>query len=244
MRADSWSKLKSGGKGRESVRINTKKMYTTYTSVIDVRHMPEGNGVWPAFWTVGADWPNGGELDIIEGVNNDSNNLMSLHTSDGCTQPKKGRKMSGDPAYHDCNARGAKGNQGCGVRSASEKSFGPNFNSNGGGWYATERTENYIKVWFWARDDEDVPADVRDNTGNVGPDNWGTPVALFVSDNCELDKKFGPNKFVINLTLCGDWAGNGFDGGKKKCEELVNKHPEAFENAYWDIARMTLYEKQ
>ena len=42
--------------------------------------------------------------------------------------------MTGDVGYENCSATGPKGNQGCGVRSASKKSFGPNFNNNGGGW--------------------------------------------------------------------------------------------------------------
>ncbi len=35
-------------------------------------------------WTLGPDWPNNGEIDIIEGVNSGAyqkfKNLMSLHT--------------------------------------------------------------------------------------------------------------------------------------------------------------------
>lgn len=30
--------------------------------------IPQGNGLWPAFWTYGEDWPTNGEIDIIEGI--------------------------------------------------------------------------------------------------------------------------------------------------------------------------------
>ena len=52
-RADSSTKLTSGGSGRDTVRINTIKKYTTNVSVLDARHMPEGPGTWPSFWSVG-----------------------------------------------------------------------------------------------------------------------------------------------------------------------------------------------
>ena len=146
------------------------------------------------------DWPHNGELDIVEGVNDSDENLTSLHTTPNCTQPKTGRKMTGAVGYYDCNVKGARGNKGCGVSSNSNKSFGPNFNKNGGGWYATERTESSIKVWFFARDDSNAPDDVREHTGSVNPDNWGQPTALFVTDSCDLSQKFGPNKFVSQST--------------------------------------------
>lgn len=31
-------------------------------------------------WTLGPDWPNNGEIDIIEGVNSELVNSMALHT--------------------------------------------------------------------------------------------------------------------------------------------------------------------
>lgn len=106
--------------------------------------------------------------------------------------------MKGKAESLDCNAL-ANGNIGCGVRTDSDRSFGPGFNKNGGGWYAVERTEGYIKVWFWSRKDGGVPKEVKDGVDGVSPDKWGKPTALFVSDSCPIKDKFGPNNIVINL---------------------------------------------
>lgn len=38
---------------------------------------------WPAIWEVGANWPNQGEIDIVEGVNDVSPNAAVLHTATG-----------------------------------------------------------------------------------------------------------------------------------------------------------------
>lgn len=67
MRADSTTKVQSGARGRDSIRISSQKTYTDAVIVLDVAHMPEGCGTWPAFWTVTAGkWPYGGEIDILE----------------------------------------------------------------------------------------------------------------------------------------------------------------------------------
>ena len=121
---------------------------------------------------------------------------MSLHTSADCTQPET-RDMKGTASYTNCDANGPMGNQGCGVVSDSPTSIGPNFNQGGGGWYAVQRTESFIKVWQWSRDDPNVPNDVKNSLGSVSPSQWGTPTAHFVSDSCNLAQKFGPNKFII-----------------------------------------------
>ncbi|KAL9109743.1 MAG: hypothetical protein Q9227_005612 [Pyrenula ochraceoflavens] len=72
--------------GRPSVRITSKKSWTHALIIADIAHMPGGIcGTWPAFWTVGGNWPNNGEIDIVEGVNSASDNLMSLHTSSNCS---------------------------------------------------------------------------------------------------------------------------------------------------------------
>ncbi|MGB6152115.1 MAG: glycoside hydrolase family 16 protein [Pricia sp.] len=33
--------------------------------------LPSGNGIWPAFWTLGDDWPTNGEIDILEARGNE-----------------------------------------------------------------------------------------------------------------------------------------------------------------------------
>ncbi len=110
----------------------------------------------------------------------------------------------------------ATGNAGCGVRVSDTSSYGPTFNSRGGGWYvqevtresayiffpryALERTDAFIKVWFWSRTATNVPADVLNGAASVNTDGWGTPTAFFPNNSCSLTSHFGPHNIVIN---CG-----------------------------------------
>ncbi len=59
----------SDPRGRNSVRIQSVDAYSNAIIILDIQHMPEGCGTWPAFWSVSAagPWPKGGEIDIIEG---------------------------------------------------------------------------------------------------------------------------------------------------------------------------------
>jgi hypothetical protein len=48
---------------RESIRLEGKQRFNRGLFIIDVRHMPAGCGVWPAFWlTDEANWPVNGEI--------------------------------------------------------------------------------------------------------------------------------------------------------------------------------------
>jgi hypothetical protein len=50
--------------GRPSVRIVSKAAYNKGVFLLDLEHMPTGCGTWPAYWMVGPDWPNSGEIDV------------------------------------------------------------------------------------------------------------------------------------------------------------------------------------
>ncbi|KAJ3509319.1 hypothetical protein NLJ89_g5285 [Agrocybe chaxingu] len=248
LRTDFRTVLNPSGPGRNSVRIRTKKTYTNHVAVFNVRHLPQGCGTWPAIWeTKEAGWPNGGETDIMEGVNDQGPNAATLHTVAGCTMPEP-RAQSGRVQHHflrhlDCNWL-VNGNAGCGVRFPTGNSYGPPFNNNGGGWYVIERTPTYIKVWFWARNDGSVPAEVRNGLGQVNPNNWGVPAAYFPDTSCRIPNFFQEHNIIINLTLCGDWAGSvyGQSGCPSTCVDYVNNNPAAFQNAYFNFASIRVYQ--
>ena len=50
------------GPGRPSVRITSKAKYNHGLFVLDLAHMPFGCGTWPAYWLLGPNWPNNGEI--------------------------------------------------------------------------------------------------------------------------------------------------------------------------------------
>ncbi|KAF9469590.1 laminarinase [Collybia nuda] len=243
LRADFKTTLSASGPGRNSVRIRSNKVYTTHVAVFNIRHMPQGCGTWPAVWeTNESNWPNGGEIDILEGVNDQGPNAATLHTGSGCTMPSS-RAQTGTSGQLDCNAA-VNGNTGCGVRLNSAQSYGPTFNNNGGGWYVVERNNNFIKVWFWARNDGSVPSDVKNGASSVNTDAWRTPDAFFPNTNCNIAQHFNQHNIIINLTLCGDWAGSvypGSSGCPSTCVDYVNRNPSGFVNAFFDIASLRVY---
>jgi hypothetical protein len=197
MGVDTTKVLNPNGVGRDSVRIQSKKAYNHALVIADFAHIPGSNcGAWPAFWMVGPNWPNQGELDILEGVNLNNYNQVTLHSSGGCVPSvgaggESGRRIGNA----DCGANG--GFTGCGVESSSPVSYGTPFNANGGGVYAALWTGSAIKVWFFAA--RDVPVNIRNN--NPDPSSWGQPAANF--GGCNFDAKFSNMNIVSSNILKG-----------------------------------------
>jgi hypothetical protein len=72
-----------------------------------------------------------GEIDVVEGISTYSANQATIHTNPGCSIPSTSASALGITgtlvAQTDCSAADT-GNQGCGMRSASNVSFGAAFN--------------------------------------------------------------------------------------------------------------------
>lgn len=252
MRADAYGIVAQGAKGRDSVRISSRTSHCQSLVILDVEHMPTGCGTWPAFWTVSEDgpWPEGGEIDIIEGVNMNCDNLSSLHTTGNCTMPGT-RNQSGKPVSNNCDAA-VNYNQGCGTAFTQSNSYGTAFNQNGGGYYAMTKDDiNGVKVWFWPRNFDSIPPEVLQppQSDQICTDNWGTPDASFPADQCGYDAHFGGGHIIVfDITFCGDWAGGAFassgcDQSWGSCRQFVDNNPYAFSEAYWQINSLRVYDR-
>ncbi|KAL9027783.1 MAG: hypothetical protein Q9196_003746 [Gyalolechia fulgens] len=217
----------ASGRGRNSVRLTSKASYNHALIVLHLAHMP-GNacGMWPAFWTTGPNWPSSGEIDIIEGVNMQSQNQVTMHTSEGCSL-----------AGSSCLAQ-----EGCSLGDSGK--FGDGFNPGNGGMYAMEWTSNGIFVWNFDRGQE--PQDILGESPD--PQGWGNPTASFQGgSSCDIDQHFKDHQIIFDTTFCGDWAGREWSQDKtcsakaSTCEEYVQNNPAAFAEAFWTINALKVY---
>ncbi len=92
-------KESSGGMNYSSARMLSKGLGDfTYGRIEVSAQLPAGRGTWPAIWMLPSgtwaygDWPNSGEIDIMEHVGYDPGNVHSVHTPSpitGRSTPKK-----------------------------------------------------------------------------------------------------------------------------------------------------------
>ncbi|EST07844.1 Glycoside hydrolase, family 16 [Kalmanozyma brasiliensis GHG001] len=275
------------GQGRRSVRLHSRRLMSDGILVGKISFMPQGCATWPAFWTCTNDrWPAGGEIDIIEGANDQGpRNLASLHTLYGCHIAGGYRSdQTGFTGQPDCSYQ-----PGCSASFTANSSYGPQFNQNGGGYFAMRREtgpgDPGIGVYFWPlntaasnlpaavsaiADGRAAPKYVVTNANATGNDRrelakWGTPSAFFANvanssasatalatgaePVCQMQNFFGDHEIIINLSLCGDWAGEtfGYSGcaaanGNVSCDNFVRNNPSQFTDARWEIDYMRVYD--
>jgi len=245
MKGDNDTWLPSG-EYRNSVRISSRKQYNTGLFILDLDHAPWGCGVWPAWWTVGGgQWPFTGEIDIIEGVHDNAHNQVTWHTGPNCTLTPTANftgslvTNNGQPNL-DCDGS-LPGNAGCGVTEWSRASYGPDFDSQGGGVFAMKWDDQGIAVWSFYR--AAVPKDIL--TNQPSPSLWGTPVAVLEPSGCDPLANFVNHSIIFDITFCGDWAGNSYatSGCPGTCSDRL-MDPSNFVNASWTINTLKVYKKQ
>ncbi len=100
----------TNGSDYSSSRITTQDKFEFKYGRIDIRaSLPEGKGLWPALWMLGANfseigWPNCGEIDIMEsGKNgNDDKILGTIHWDDAGNYAAYGSEdANNSPSFTD-----------------------------------------------------------------------------------------------------------------------------------------------
>jgi len=224
--------------GRASVYLESLEVVNMGSLVLfDSVHVPFGCSVWPAFFLQGPGvWPTGGEIDIFENVNKATGNQYSLHTYPaGCTHATNATE-SGTLVNNDCY-NGTNSNQGCIIKESKPNSFGSGFNENGGGGFATTFDSNGIKMWFFPR--SSLPSDWTSSSPN--PANWGEPSAYYPASSCDPTKFFGPQTMVLDIDICGSYAGGAFsETCPGSCVDLL-KTPTNYDDAYFEIAFIKVF---
>ncbi|KAM0667673.1 hypothetical protein ACQRIT_003180 [Beauveria bassiana] len=241
-------KLDPKGKGRDSVRIESKQLYNYGLFISEFTHMPKvGCGVWPAFWTFGDPWPVKGEMDIYENWNLAPYNMMTLHTGNSsqvgnCTISQHNMlnpviTTNCDVTYEDAK-QGP--NQACGT--AEDRG---QWGSKSGGVYAMEWTADYVRLWSWSR--RDAPVDIKLQQPN--PQLWGKPFFYAGGSSCDMDAHLRDQKLVLNIDFCGVAAGDAALWGQQcrnttgytNCTDYVANHPDHFADAFWKVKGIKIY---
>ena len=174
--------------------------------------------MWPAFWTLGVEetWPDAGEIDIIEAINDSDANQIALHTTVGCYQASVSNQ-SGITGELDCSTL-----LGCVVKEVQPNSYGPDFALAGGGVFALLLDNTGIYSWFfsvcntcfsWAFDftllpqRPNIPTVLQQANASSQMDTstWGLPTAVYPNSTCAVPTYFLPQQLILVTTLCGVW---------------------------------------
>eukprot|EP00392_Amoebophrya_sp_AT5.2_P001760 g1762.t1 len=217
------------GTGYKSFRFESKARFGPGTVILwDAERVPVGHGTWPAYWsTDAATWPNAGEIDMMEAVNMDTKMRSTLHTGTRVPAPCHALKChdAGCPKQkHECEFNNSY--DGCG--GAWDRVNGKKYNDAGGALHAMSWTKKWVRMWLWER--KDIPKGLLwSDVSELGKIADGTMEGVYAEwsfENGACDSsEFLDHYYVINLTLCGDWAGKVFSYKGKKgpqaCKDYI-----------------------
>ncbi|RDB23664.1 putative glycosidase C21B10.07 [Hypsizygus marmoreus] len=234
---DDTTLLPEGAK-RDSIRISSKKKYSRGLFIADFFAMPHGCSVWPAYWSVGPGWPDGGEIDKLEGVHEQPTNQYTLHSGPGCTLSTENVQVTGRMDNQQC-ATIQGDSTGCSFVDSDTRTYGKGFNLVAGGIFAHLWDSIGIKMWHFAR--TEIPADIVAQTPD--PSTWPAPVAYWSASSCDMASHFYEHSLILDTTLCGDWAEPTYKGAgcPGACAQAV-ADPTNYIFAKWKLNYIAVYQ--
>jgi len=206
---------------RKSVRMVSQTTFNPgHLFVFDIQQIPAVCGTWPAAWLTGANWPEQGEIDVVEGVNLYNKNIVSIHTGSGCTLTQSNVNDNSQATIVEQTGTNCDANSdpaACGFTENSSSSFGPGFNAAGGGVFAMQFTTDGIKVWQW-----NAGSAPSDATTSPTPSSWGAPTVQFENTSCDISQHFQNLMLIVNTNLGGTftegvWSVDGAGGQATSC---------------------------
>jgi hypothetical protein len=191
-------KISSSGTkaGRKSVRLESLRTFDQGILVADFAHVPSGVcGTWPAYWTYDYSENPYGEVDILEGANDQVGDVISLHTSAQCQLTGDSASQSGTDVRTDCSLK-TNYVDGCGV-SGPSNSYGDLFNAQGGGVWVLLLGQDALTIWMFPRNG--IPNEIL-HGGLLTLDKWGTPLLNFASNTgCRVSEQWKNQTIVSRL---------------------------------------------
>ncbi|GAA5932224.1 uncharacterized protein JCM15063_001159 [Sporobolomyces koalae] len=235
---------------RDSVRISTVDSYGLGSVwIYNALAVPSGCSVWGALWSQAENWPQGGEIDTFETVNLMEYNQMALHTTAGCSAVNSSSSVQYDATLmsSSCDVD-VNFNAGCEALDPSPTSAGQALAAAGGGLWATEYASTGIKIWHFQH--SAIPADISSNSSSIDPTSWGTPTYFVPNSSCDIEQHFAAQKLVIDITLCGDWAGSNATLAATGCALTTEPicytqyvlNASNYDNAFFEIPYVRVYQ--
>mmetsp|Transcript_52221 Transcript_52221/g.154132 ORF Transcript_52221/g.154132 Transcript_52221/m.154132 type:complete len:370 (+) Transcript_52221:61-1170(+) len=224
---------------RQSAKIATRQTWKYFLAAVRYTKMPHGCGIWPAVWThaPSAGWPDGGELDLLEYVN-DLPSRVSFHTghSNRCRLDAALLYKRGCTPMPDLNEMGYD----CVTAYPDRLGCAPNkvpvwpgaLWSQRHGVLAVEWTEGFVKVFRIP--EGEIPEDLQADAPR--PDSWGRWLIAYFPFAASERRSPGscpdpanvmaPQQLVFNIGLCGDWASKVWKDSHSCVNVVGPRYPE------------------
>jgi len=178
-----------GGSSYTSARLKTEGLFSFQYGRVEAKiWVPEGQGIWPAFWALGnnistVNWPASGEMDIMERIN-----AAGSSPAGGGAMLPPGSPDWNEGSIHGTGFTGATGlgtvyNFPSGQSAAGWHTYGMIWSKNSVAYYVDDPSTPYVTYTN--------PASLNGLSGAVWPFDAGQGVFL-----------------ICNIAVGGNWPGN------------------------------------